>query len=87
MRKKFKLDWVHIEQALDELTENFIIFINHPPTVKRACAIGSRYGYAFYDSLIIASALEAGCEILYSEDLQHMQVIDHKLQIINPFVS
>ncbi len=85
--KKFELDWVSIERTLDELTESFIIFINQPHTIKKACSIGSGYGYTFYDSLIIASALEAGCKILYTEDLQHMQLIDKKLQIINPFVS
>ena len=36
--------------------------------------------------LIIASALENECEVLYSEDLQHGQVIDDKLRIVNPFV-
>jgi predicted nucleic acid-binding protein len=35
--------------------------------------------------LIIAAALEAGCATLYSEDLQHGQVIDQRLTIINPF--
>ncbi len=42
--------------------------------------------YSFYDSLIIGGALQAGCETLYSEDLQHSQRI-HSLQIINPFLS
>ncbi|AOC54321.1 MAG: hypothetical protein IM503_05940 [Microcystis sp. M069S2] len=39
----------------------------------------------FFDSLILASALEAGCQILYSEDLQHGQRIENQLMIINPF--
>lgn len=37
--------------------------------------IAARYGYGFYDSLIIAAALEDGCTRLYSEDLQHGQRI------------
>jgi len=44
----------------------------------------SRYRYSFYDSLIIAAALEAGCSRLYSEDLQHGQRIEG-LTITNPF--
>ncbi|NKC13559.1 MAG: PIN domain-containing protein [Gammaproteobacteria bacterium] len=44
----------------------------------------SRYQYRFYDSLIIAAALEAGCRTLYSEDLQHGQTIE-QLTIKNPF--
>ena len=46
--------------------------------------IQGRYRYGFYDSLIIAAALEAGCIRLYSEDLQHGQRID-RLIIENPF--
>ena len=49
-----------------------------------AISIQGRYGFSFYDSLIIAAALEAGCTRLYSEDLQHGQQIE-RLTIINPF--
>jgi len=49
-----------------------------------ALEIAERWKYGFYDSLIIAGALQANCTILYSEDLQHKQVI-RDLRIINPF--
>ncbi len=45
-----------------------------------------RYRFSYFDSLILASALTANCQILYSEDLQHGQVIDGRLTIINPFL-
>ena len=51
-----------------------------------ALYISDRYKYTFYDSLIIAAALTSGCDILYSEDLQHGQKIQN-LQIINPFLT
>ena len=51
-----------------------------------ALDIQERYNFAWYDSLIIATALEAGCETLYSEDMQHGQEIEGRLRIINPFV-
>jgi predicted nucleic acid-binding protein len=50
----------------------------------RAVEVRTRYRYSFYDSLIIAAALEAGCTRLYSEDLQHGQRIE-RLTIVNPF--
>lgn len=50
----------------------------------RSLDIQARYGYGFYDALIIAAALDAGCTRLYSEDLQHGQEID-ALTIENPF--
>jgi predicted nucleic acid-binding protein len=49
-----------------------------------ALYVHERYGYSFYDSLIIAGALNAGCTILYSEDLQHDQKIRNMI-IQNPF--
>ena len=51
---------------------------------KRGLDLQSRYQYSFYDSLIIAAALEAGCKTLYSEDMQHGQQIE-KITIKNPF--
>src|SRR5215210_3696430 len=53
---------------------------------RRALDLQARYRYGFYDSLIIASALDAGCSILYSEDLQDGQRIEG-LTIQNPFVE
>jgi predicted nucleic acid-binding protein len=50
----------------------------------RGLDVQARYRYAFYDALIIAAALEAGCTRLYSEDLQHGQQIE-ALTIENPF--
>jgi predicted nucleic acid-binding protein len=49
--------------------------------------IADRHGFSLYDSMIVASALLAGCKTLYTEDLQHRQVIDKRLTVINPFAS
>jgi predicted nucleic acid-binding protein len=54
-------------------------------THDRALALVERYGFAFYDALLIAAALRAGCSRLYSEDLQHGQLIDRQLRVVNPF--
>lgn len=51
----------------------------------RAMALHQRFGFSFYDSLIVAAALQAGCTRLYSEDLQHGQQIE-RLTIVNPFL-
>ena len=44
-----------------------------------------KYKFSYWDSLILAAALENKCSILYSEDMQHNQVIENTLKIINPF--
>jgi predicted nucleic acid-binding protein len=53
---------------------------------QRALEIQARYGYAFYDSLIVAGALEFGCTRLLSEDLRDGQTIE-QLTIENPFAT
>lgn len=53
---------------------------------QRGIDIQSRYRYGFYDALIIAAALDAGCTRLYSEDMQNGQPIEG-LTIENPFLS
>lgn len=55
-------------------------------TVREAIRLVRRYRLSHWDSLIVAAALLAGCERLYSQDLQHGQVIDGRLTIVNPFV-
>lgn len=55
--------------------------------IRAAWEVGGRYGYSHYDSLIIATALAVGCGVLYSEDMQHRQMIEGRLTIVNPFVS
>lgn len=50
----------------------------------QALRVHTQHGYSFYDSLIVAAALEAGCVRLYSEDMQHGQRVE-QLTIVNPF--
>jgi len=54
-------------------------------TIEQAAVLAIRYQLSHWDALIIASALLAGCETLYSEDLQHNQVFDNRLRVVNPF--
>ncbi|MEY3882473.1 MAG: hypothetical protein RIQ94_3269 [Pseudomonadota bacterium] len=54
-------------------------------TIRKSAEIALRYQFSNWDSLIIAAALLAKCDILYSEDMQHNQVIDGQLTILNPF--
>ncbi len=55
-------------------------------TMDKALLLVKKYDFQLFDAIIIASALEANCSILYSEDLQHNQLIENKLTIVNPFI-
>ena len=54
-------------------------------TVETAWAVESRFGFGYWDSLIVAAAKAQGCRYLLSEELQHEQTVD-SVQIINPFL-
>ncbi len=84
--KKFKLDKISILKILSELEINFSVKINYAQTINKALEIHFKYQYSYYDSLIIASALQNECSILYSEDLHHNQKIEDTLTILNPFI-
>jgi predicted nucleic acid-binding protein len=55
-------------------------------TIEEAWGVQDRYGYSWWDSLIVAAALQSGCRYLLSEDLQAGQVID-TMTIISPFAQ
>jgi predicted nucleic acid-binding protein len=84
-RRKQSKDWHEIAEATFD-----VLAVVDPPlpltldlhTLARALA--KEHRLSFYDALIVASAIEAGCDILYSEDMQHGRTIGG-LSIINPF--
>ncbi len=85
-RKKFHVEWSLIRVLLSEISDNTVLYANTLTTVLKATDIAERYGYSFYDSQIIAAAIETDCSILYSEDMQNGHSIDGKLTIVNPFL-
>jgi len=84
--RKFKFSYKDAQAAIHECGQNNNLHINTGQTILKACELADRYGWSFYDSLIVASALESECLVLYSEDLQNSQVVDGKLKIVNPFL-
>ena len=56
-----------------------------PQLIESALKLRTEYSFSFYDSLVIASAQQAKCQVLYSEDMQHMQRVG-SLQVVNPFL-
>jgi predicted nucleic acid-binding protein len=85
LKRKFSLSYSQIREAVQELSEGFPIVLVSVNTIEMALNLAERYQYSYFDSLILASALEAGCQILYSEDLHDGQRIENQLMIVNPF--
>ncbi len=81
-----------LKMSMDEAISCAEIFMDshythsiYPATLIKSFKIINKYKYSNWDSLILASALENNCDILFSEDMQHNQIIENKLKIINPF--
>jgi len=73
------------KQIILEMVTSFIIVEIDVLKVITALEINSTYGYTYWDSLIVATALQENCDILYSEDMQSNQLIEKKTKIVNPF--
>ena len=85
-RRKAKLDWTEIGELSRALQYRFAPVLPVTEALHReSLRLSDRYQFAFYDALIVAAALETGCDTLYSEDMHAGLVIDGRLTITNPF--
>jgi predicted nucleic acid-binding protein len=86
-RRKQQKDWREIAEAISD-----VLTMVDPPLAltldlhTAARALAEDHRLSFYDALIIASAIEAGCDIVYSEDMQHGRKFGG-LTIVNPFLE
>ena len=84
-RRKMQMSWDETHALLNMLRDLLTV---HPLTVEAhetGLGIAERYGLSIYDAMIAASALHAGCDTLWSEDMQHGLALKEGLRIINPF--
>lgn len=86
MSKKMRQPWREVERFLSVIRVRFPSAA--PLTLEThaaAVALARDHSLVFYDALILAAAIEAGCETLYSEDFQHGQRFG-ELRVVNPFL-
>jgi predicted nucleic acid-binding protein len=85
-RRKLGMSWAELRDALTVIrTLCHAILPQDLAIHEQAIDIAERYGLSMFDSLMVASALRGGCEILYSEDMQDGMAIDGRLRIVDPF--
>jgi predicted nucleic acid-binding protein len=85
--RKRQRPWPEIEAAIDVIRNWFRDIVPLTSvTHASAVALARDHGFAFYDALIVASALEAGCDTMVSEDRQHRRDVAG-LTIVNPFAN
>ncbi|TIP29266.1 MAG: PIN domain-containing protein [Mesorhizobium sp.] len=84
-RRKMRLSWMETHTFLVTLRGLLTV---HPITIEThetGLALAERYSFSIYDAMIAAAALHAGCDTLWSEDMQHGMALDEGLRIANPF--
>jgi predicted nucleic acid-binding protein len=85
-RRKLGMDWQEVRDALAAILTvcRLIVPLDielHEDAVRTA----ERHGYSVFDALMLAAAMRAECDVLWSEDMQDEMVVDRRLRIVNPF--
>ncbi len=87
LQKKFNYSLFELSEIIQFFRNNFLIRDLNVSVLEKALYLLNTYKYSFWDSMMLASALINNCEVIYSEDMQHNQIIDSKLKIVNPFLE
>jgi len=85
LQRKFRFPNSELNKVVEFIKQNFVISDLNINTLDTTLKIAETYGFSFWDSMMVAAALNNHCSILYSEDLHHNQIIEGRLQIVNPF--
>jgi predicted nucleic acid-binding protein len=84
-RRKMRMSWPEIRTFLSTLRDLLTVQSITVETHEAGLALAERYNISTHDAMIAASAIEAECDTLWSEDMQHGMVLAEGLRIINPF--
>ena len=86
-RRKMRMSWDETCTLLGTLRGLLPVVPVTLETHVAGTVLAERYGFAVYDAMIAAAAMLAGCDVLWSEDMQHGMSVDGRLRIVNPFVG
>jgi len=86
MRRKYKVEMEKLKLIINGLFELYDVSIIDKAIVNHAIDISSKLQIYYWDSLMVSSAIGTNCDILFTEDLQHGQIIENRLKILNPFM-
>ena len=85
--RKFNFGEAEIRSLVRSFYKNYTVFALDADTFIQASMLREAYQLSFWDSLIVSSALQHQCALLYSEDMQNGLVVENRLQICNPFAA
>lgn len=85
-RRKLGLSWDRIDGAIEDIsTVARSVVTLDPETTGAAIKLAARHDFSFYDALMVAAAVKAGCRSFYSEDLHAGLLVGDSLRVVNPF--
>jgi predicted nucleic acid-binding protein len=84
-RRKMRMSWPEAHALLNSLRGLLTVHAVTVDVHEAGLRLAERYGFSIYDAMIAASALHAGSETLWSEDMQHGMKLKEGLRILNPF--
>ena len=84
-RRKMRLSWAETQTLLTTMRSLLHVHAMTVEVHETGLAVAERFGLSIWDAMIVASALHADCDTLWSEDMQNGMVIDERLRIANPF--
>ena len=84
--RKAKWPWNDVRESLT-LTRSLLEVVPLTEIIhETGLRLAERYRLSIYDAMIVAAALESGCDVLWSEDMQSGMVVESRLRIRNPFL-
>lgn len=86
-RRKMRMSWAEARSFLSVIRGLLAV---QPITIEiheTGLVLAEHYGLSPYDAMIAASALNADCDTLWSEDMHDGMVLDNRLRIVNPFLA
>jgi predicted nucleic acid-binding protein len=87
LTNKMRLSWDDTREFLNLLKDVVTVIPMNVQTHELGVEIAARHRLHVYDGLILASALLADCDTLYSEDMHAGLVVENRLRVINPFAA
>lgn len=85
--KKAGLDEASVRNLIQSFYSKYRVALISEATLIEASELRERYGFSYWDGLIVGCALMEGAEVMYSEDMQSGLIVESRLQIINPFAG
>jgi len=83
--RKFRFSEAHIQNLIRSFYQKYTVYSLDADILLKASTLRTRYRLSFWDSIIVGTALQHQCHILYTEDMADNLMVNDVLTIVNPF--